>query len=153
MHNKNWKIWMFATVAASMFGIGTAQAGNCNDPWVTQAVTNALRRAPASANAPECNTMLYVGHNSRGQMQAGQWNSYNDLAAAVGSYWGAHSYPVVGNLAISPGSGSLPVVSTFSSTIAALGFTQNPQVGQRFVMKDGKTYQITGLVAQGGGNI
>jgi hypothetical protein len=63
---------------------GAAWAGNCNDPWVTQAVIEVLRRPPASASAPECNIRLYNN---------GHWNSYAQLRLAVGTYWGTHAYP------------------------------------------------------------
>ena len=64
-------------------------AGQCSDPAVTQAVTQVLRRAPASPSAPECNIYLYQG--ARGIK--GQWGSYSELLSSVGVYWSMHSYP------------------------------------------------------------
>ena len=78
-----------AGVAVSVVGAAPAMAGQCGDPWVTQAVTQVLRRAPASASAPECNIYLYQG--ARGIK--GQWGSYSELLSSVGVYWSMHSYP------------------------------------------------------------
>lgn len=71
-------------LAFGLLSAGAALAGNCKDPWVTQAVVEVLRRAPASASAPECNIRLYNN---------GQWSSYSQLRLAVGTYWGTHAYP------------------------------------------------------------
>lgn len=80
-------------VGAMMFGVttafwllamGSAMAGQCNDPWVTQAVTKYLHRPPASPSAPECNINLY---------RNGHWNNYGELDAAVDAYWSTHAYP------------------------------------------------------------
>lgn len=75
--------------AGLLLGLGAlsmdaAVAGNCADPWVTQAVTEVLRRPPASALAPECNIKLYNN---------GRWGSYKELRLAVGSYWATNAYP------------------------------------------------------------
>lgn len=52
-----------------------AWAGQCRDPWVTQAVTAVQSRAPIGAgDSGECNTKLYGN---------GRWSSYADLLAKV----------------------------------------------------------------------
>lgn len=75
-------------LSIGLLSVGGALAGNCTDPWVTQAVIEVLRRPPASASAPECNIRLYNN---------GQWSSYAQLRLAVGTYWGTHAYPTKPN--------------------------------------------------------
>ncbi|MBC5783493.1 hypothetical protein H8N03_11105 [Ramlibacter sp. USB13] len=54
---------------------GAASAGTCKDPWVTQAVTEVMGRAPnGSGSSGECDIHRYGG---------GRWNSYPDLVSKV----------------------------------------------------------------------
>jgi hypothetical protein len=121
---------------------GSAVAADCGDPWVTQASTEILKRPPASASAPECNIYLYTGHNSAGQMEAGQWNGYGDLRAAVGAYWSTHDYPASAplQLAIPP--------NAFNA--APAGFSGLPTGTITVYLYQGNWVR---LVSAGGGNI
>ena len=123
-----------AAFAAAGLAAGSAYAGSCNDPWVTQAVTDALRRPPSGPSAPECNIYLYNN---------GHWGSYNELRSAVGVYWGMHAYPAQQNYTIQP-AGDLQI------SAASLGYT--PAVGSR-VTYQGRLYQVSRTIAQGGGNV
>jgi hypothetical protein len=91
------------SLVMSFGAIGGAHAANCSDPWVTQAVTDVLRRPPPSSAAPECNIYLYNG---------GHWNSYADLHLAVGTYWSFHAYPA----APSAAGGNTPGAADYGSS-------------------------------------
>lgn len=126
---------------------GAAHAGSCSDAWVTKAVTQVLRRPPASASAPECNIYLYNN---------GHWNGYNELLAAVGVYWSMHAYPVA-NAQPAPAAANLKLGvsrSDFAIDSTALGFSRGvaPAPG-RVVTYNGQRYQVAKVIAQGGGNV
>lgn len=124
-------------VPASAMGLmasGTASAGQCGDPWVTQAVTEVLRRPPPSNNAPECNIKLYNN---------GHWSNYKELRLAVGTYWSLHSYP----------SAAAPPVATLAPLTVSAQSVQN----MPHATKDGQTVVFFNnrwnyLVASGAGN-
>lgn len=60
--------------AATAFAV-PALAGQCRDPWVTQAVRQVQGREPSGqGELGECNIMLYGN---------GRWSSYQDLLAKV----------------------------------------------------------------------
>jgi hypothetical protein len=70
----------FVLVAAqaallSALAATAAQAGNCRDPWITQAIKEVTGREPNGAGeSGECTYTQYNG---------GSWNSYAQLKAAV----------------------------------------------------------------------
>lgn len=65
------KLFTLALLAAA----GAASAGTCKDPWVTQAVTEVMHRAPnGSGGSGECDIHRYGG---------GRWSSYPDLVGKV----------------------------------------------------------------------
>lgn len=122
---------LIPTCAFGLIAANVAFAANCADPWVTTAVTEVLRRAPPSSNAPECNINLYNG---------GHWSSYKELRGAVGTYWGTHSYPAA------------PVAAAPSLTLNSASVSKLPsgtQNGQPVVNYNG---QWMTLVASGAGN-
>ena len=64
-----------ATVMAALAAATAAQAGQCRDPWVTQAVREVTGREPNGAGeSGECRYTSYG---------AGQWSSYPDLLGKV----------------------------------------------------------------------
>lgn len=67
---------LIGVLAASVACVAApAFAGQCRDPWVTQAVTAVQGREPAGqGELGECNIKLYGG---------GQWSSYDDLMNKV----------------------------------------------------------------------
>jgi hypothetical protein len=60
-----------------------AFAGECRDPWVTQAIREVTKRDPVGAGETgECRYTRYGG---------GQWSSYPDLVAKVRAAFGQSS--------------------------------------------------------------
>ena len=106
---------------------GSASAGQCRDPWVTQAITEVTGRAPTgNADNGDCNYTQYNG---------GQWNSYAQLKGAVQARLG-------GGYAITSHPGAMSQ-STFNS------LPKQIYNGQRFALYNGKWMKI---VASGAGN-
>jgi hypothetical protein len=66
---------LFAAVAATLLAASPAAAGDCRDPWITQAIREVTGRAPnGSGESGECTYTQYRG---------GSWSSYAELKAAV----------------------------------------------------------------------
>ena len=127
-----------------------AVAGQCNDPWVTQAVTTYLHRAPASSQAVECNVKLY---------RNGHWASRDELFAAVDAYWSTHSLPasqpVVAPYRRQPNG---PQIATHRDQYGRLVDSSGRVVahdGGTMIGQDGASIQRRGgnVVSQGGGNV
>jgi hypothetical protein len=172
-------IFGLAVLCLAAAASGSAQAADCGDPWLTQITTEVLHRPPPSSDAPECNIYLYYGHNSAGQLEAGQWSGYSDLRTAFGTYWGLNSYP--SNAAplqlsiqraalntLPPGFSNLPkgtvtvylYQGNWVSLISQDGSTLTPHIvaagGGNLVAAGGGNLVAAGggnLVAAGGGNI
>lgn len=118
-----------AALAAGMtLTAGAASAGQCRDPWVTQAITEVTGRAPTgNYESGDCTYTQYNG---------GHWNSYAQLKGAVAGRLGGGS-----SLAFN-GSGAMSQ-STFNS------LPKQTYNGQRFALYNGKWMKI---VASGAGN-
>ena len=113
-----------ATLLAALAVSSTASAGQCRDPWVTQAITQITGHAPRGAGESlDCNYKLYGG---------GSWSSYPDLVNKVRASY-RDPMPSAG---IAPGANG--------ATIAG---------GARAGIAGGATVNGSGLVAAGGGNL
>jgi hypothetical protein len=129
-------------VAGSLVASNIAVAGQCSDPWVTQAVTKYLHRAPSGPSAPECNTQLY---------RNGHWKSQKDLDAAVDAYWATHPYPAQARTA--PPAHVAPQPKPQIQTAPQSVFQNQNGAG---IMTNSSGNVIgphgSGVVSQGGGN-
>lgn len=90
-------------VATAGLGMsGFASAGNCKDPWVTQAVKEVLKRSPnGSGNTGECDIQRYGN---------GHWSSYNDLVSKVRA---ANGFGIAQG-SVRPGGAAAAPVGTFN---------------------------------------
>jgi hypothetical protein len=112
-----------ATLLAALALSTTASAGQCRDPWVTQAITQLTGHAPrGSGESLDCNIKLYGN---------GSWSSYPDLLNKVRA-----SYR-------DPAPAAAPAVAAGARPTIAGGAG-----GSSLVARGG-----AGIVAQGGGNI
>lgn len=107
-------------------------AGSCKDPWVTQAVTEVMKRAPkGSGTSGECDIYRYGG---------GRWSSYPDLVSKVKTAFGMN---IAGSA--KPGSGG--------NNLGSLNPSQN---GGRVVSPGGGNVISPGggnVISPGGGNV
>jgi hypothetical protein len=112
--------------------LGPAMAGNCRDPWITQAIREVTGREPNGANETgECTYTQYGG---------GSWNSYAQLKGYVQARLGRSSGLPPPSILSAPG---IMPSSTF------LSLPRRTINGQPYVLYNGQWAKI---VAQGGGN-
>jgi hypothetical protein len=128
--------------AVTFLANGDASAGQCRDPWVTQAVQQVTGHQPnGSGDNGECDYRRYGG---------GRWTTYDDLVSKVRVTFGMgapHQSPY-GNLNL------VPKASDFTVSSMALGYRQGhgPARGST-VNYQGRQYQVVNVIAQGGGNL
>ena len=68
---------------------GSAQAGQCTDPWITKATKEVTGALPTgSKNSGDCNINKYNN---------GKWNSYNELLGYVKAAHGVSSHASTGS--------------------------------------------------------
>jgi hypothetical protein len=137
-----------ATLVAALAVSSAASAGQCRDPWVTQAITQITGHAPrGSGESLDCNIKLYGN---------GSWSSYPDLVNKVKASYrdpGPALAPAAPALAgnaqpslIGRSSGAAGIVAQGGGNIVAQG-------GGNIVAQGGGNRQNGGgIVAQGGGN-
>lgn len=133
-----------ATLVISAAGDADADAGNCRDPWVTQAVREVTGRAPnGDYESGECRYTNYGG---------GQWSSYPDLLNKVRAVLGQ-------KYSIQP-AGTISVQSLRNAPTGIAGGTTWYWINDkwfRIVSTGGGSYNLisqdgASLVASGGGN-
>ncbi|MEO8114427.1 MAG: hypothetical protein ABI655_08605 [Phenylobacterium sp.] len=118
---------LLGAAGLTLFIAGPAAAGQCRDPWVTQAIQEVTGRPPnGDHDNGECAYTLYNG---------GHWNSYAELKNAVNGRLGTRFAPASGPRTMS--------MSTFNS------LQKTDWNGQKYALYAGKWMKI---VASGGGN-
>lgn len=128
-----------ATLLAALALSTTASAGQCRDPWVTQAITQLTGHAPrGSGESLDCNIKLYGN---------GSWSSYPDLVNKVRA---SYRDPAPSSAAPAVAAGARPAIAGGaggSSLVARGGAGIVAQGGGNIVAQGGGN-----IVAQGGGN-
>ena len=129
-------------IAASLPGIGYAQAGPCADPWINQAFQQIYRRAPIGGgkNIGECDVTRYGN---------GHWSGYQDLVMKIEQHGtGSHAMPTTSTGSGLLGNSSAGLAGNGSSLVGSNGNGIVAQGGGNIVAQGGGN-----IVAQGGGNL
>lgn len=125
----------FCVAASAAFGFLTpaaAQAGQCRDPWITQAIHEVTGRWPnADYESGECQYTQYGG---------GHWGSYAELKGYVQARLGG---PSLGRPSF-PASGQALSLSAFNA------LPKQTRGGQNYVFYNGQWAQI---LVNGGGSM
>ena len=124
-------------------------AGNCRDPWVTQAIRQVTGHSPTgSGDSGDCSVYRYGN---------GHWSSYADLVNKVRSgYPGATASAVNGTAR--PGYQARPMIpnSSLANRRAGIVSTAGGNVignnRSGLISQDGGGLRGNGIVAQGAGN-
>ena len=113
---------------------GTANAGQCRDPWITQAIHEVTGRWPnGDYESGECTYTQYGG---------GHWRSYAELKGYVQSRLGGRG------LTLNPN--TYPKTGVQLSSLTTGHIRGSSSV---YYMYNSRWYYLAQVIAQGGGNI